>query len=473
METNVDTLSLSRETPVKRKYDGTCDDESEDGRERHQPASWAPGEDSRSYSATPAPATGEPPATTRQDLGMAHPCDEPPSSTLENEADVSDGPGNKSDVGLCVDNGAKVASASAVGSESKQQQGQANGSKTSGGRKGKGKQRGNSSRTVQPRGGGEQGVGSSMEVPGGREAPEKGRVGSTEYVKITQYSTEREVIAEVEECEPVTISKGDKASQVQLSNDKLTMKSQKGYRMARATHGVREGCWYFEITIEHLGETGHARCGWCTSKADIQAPVGSDQYGFAYRDLEGAKVHKGIREAYSDEYTEGDVLGFYIYLPAFDKPEVPGTKPELFLYKGSTYKVEQPEKAPEPLLGSMVAFSKNGKMLGVAFRDIIEGTYFPAASLYTQPNPAKLAEVRFNFGPDFIHPPVAIKEGLPVPKPISEIASPPQIPPTNNVCATAAQSDWSDEKPTTIVETEEGEKKAESIQLYASTQPNV
>eukprot|EP00959_Pyramimonas_sp_CCMP1952_P024094 505462-Pyramimonas_sp.AAC.1 len=39
---------------------------------------------------------------------------------------------------------------------------------------------------------------------------------------------------------------------------------------ARATHGVQDGCWYFELTIEHLGETGHARCGWCTSKADIQ-----------------------------------------------------------------------------------------------------------------------------------------------------------------------------------------------------------
>eukprot|EP00976_Prorocentrum_cordatum_P067580 1178805-Prorocentrum_minimum.AAC.4 len=99
---------------------------------------------------------------------------------------------------------------------------------------------------------------------------------------------------------------------------------------ARATHGVQDGCWYFELTIEHLGETGHARCGWCTSKADIQAPVGADQYGFAYRDMEGTKVHKGMREAYGDEYAEGDVIGFYIYLPAVDKPKTSETdKPEL------------------------------------------------------------------------------------------------------------------------------------------------
>lgn len=197
---------------------------------------------------------------------------------------------------------------------------------------------------------------------------------------------------------------------------------------ARATHGVREGCWYFEITIEHLGETGHARCGWCTSKADIQAPVGSDQYGFAYRDLEGTKVHKGMREAYGEGYNEGDVLGFYIYLPPFDKPEIQGSKPELFLYKGSTYKMEQPEKVPEPLYGSMVAFSKNGKMQGIAYNDITEGTYFPAASLYTQPNPARLAEVRFNFGPSFVHPPGALKEGIPFPRPMSAMALPSPSP---------------------------------------------
>ena len=83
-----------------------------------------------------------------------------------------------------------------------------------------------------------------------------------------------------------------------------------------------------------------------------------------------------------------------------------------FLYKGSTYKMEQPEKVPEPLYGSMVAFSKNGKMQGIAYNDITEGTYFPAASLYTQPNPARLAEVRFNFGPSFVHPPVRLL-GLP------------------------------------------------------------
>jgi hypothetical protein len=54
-------------------------------------------------------------------------------------------------------------------------------------------------------------------------------------------------------------------------------------------------------------------------------------------------------------------------------------------------------------------FQNVSKMFqGAAFADVTAGTYFPAASLYTQPNPTRLAEVRFNFGPSFVHPPVSL-----------------------------------------------------------------
>jgi hypothetical protein len=36
--------------------------------------------------------------------------------------------------------------------------------------------------------------------------------------------------------------------------------------------------------------TGHCRLGWATSKAELQAPVGFDAFGFSYRDAEGSKV---------------------------------------------------------------------------------------------------------------------------------------------------------------------------------------
>lgn len=86
--------------------------------------------------------------------------------------------------------------------------------------------------------------------------------------------------------------------------------------MVRATRGVAEGEWFFEIKITHLGPTGHCRLGWATENGDLQAPVGYDGFSYGYRDLEGSKVHRALRERYGEEgYGEGDVIGFYISLP--------------------------------------------------------------------------------------------------------------------------------------------------------------
>lgn len=122
----------------------------------------------------------------------------------------------------------------------------------------------------------------------------------------------------------------------------------------RATHGAHEGTWYYEVTIEDLGEkgasTGATRIGcaqrnsaaspaacpcsafphrrtaqyrvagpapawegvavsvgagralssaalglapcrrWATARAELQAPVGYDTWGYSYRSKEGSKV---------------------------------------------------------------------------------------------------------------------------------------------------------------------------------------
>ena len=47
----------------------------------------------------------------------------------------------------------------------------------------------------------------------------------------------------------------------------------------------------------------------------LQAPVGYDEHSFGYRDLEGSKVHKALREEYGRAYKEGDVIGCYIHMP--------------------------------------------------------------------------------------------------------------------------------------------------------------
>ncbi|KAE8674948.1 Protein TRAUCO [Hibiscus syriacus] len=114
----------------------------------------------------------------------------------------------------------------------------------------------------------------------------------------------------------IRLSKVYKAEKVELTEDRMSAGSTKGYRMVIATREVEKGAWYFEIKVAKLGETGHSRLGWSTDKGDLQAPVGYDGNSFGYRDIDGSKVHKALREKYGEEgYKEGDVIGFYINLP--------------------------------------------------------------------------------------------------------------------------------------------------------------
>lgn len=40
------------------------------------------------------------------------------------------------------------------------------------------------------------------------------------------------------------------------------MVGEKGYSMVRASHGVRKGAWYFEITVDEMPPDTAARLGW-------------------------------------------------------------------------------------------------------------------------------------------------------------------------------------------------------------------
>ncbi|CAI5474571.1 unnamed protein product [Closterium sp. Yama58-4] len=98
---------------------------------------------------------------------------------------------------------------------------------------------------------------------------------------------------------PVVLSRVFRAAQIQLSEDRLSATSSKGYRTVLATRGVLEGAWYFEIHMLHLGSTGHTRIGWATQRADMQTPVGFDTWGFGFRDVDGSVVHQAVRRAYA------------------------------------------------------------------------------------------------------------------------------------------------------------------------------
>ncbi|CAK8576936.1 unnamed protein product [Lathyrus sativus] len=218
----------------------------------------------------------------------------------------------------------------------------------------------------------------------------------------------------------ICLSKIYKAEKVELSEDRLSAGSTKGYRMVKATRGVVEGAWYFEIKLVRLGETGHTRLGWAMEKGDLQAPVGYDGNSFGYRDIDGSKIHKALREKYGDEgYEEGDVIGFYINLPDGDK-YAPKNK-QLVWYKGQRYAFAQDAKEDPPKVvpGSEMSFFKNGVCQGVAFKDLYGGRYYPAASMYTLPNEPNCT-VKFNFGPDFEFFPENFNE-RPIPKPMIEV----------------------------------------------------
>lgn len=95
-----------------------------------------------------------------------------------------------------------------------------------------------------------------------------------------------------------------------------------------------------------MGETGHTRLGWSTEKGDLQAPVGYDGNSFGYRDIDGSKVHKALREKYGEEgYKEGDVIGFYINLP--EGGQYAPKPPHFVWYKGQRY-VCAPDSKEDP-----------------------------------------------------------------------------------------------------------------------------
>lgn len=225
----------------------------------------------------------------------------------------------------------------------------------------------------------------------------------------------RQRTAEDDAQDQVLLSRVEKAAPLQLSSDRLSVTGEKGFKTARATHGYHAGTYYCEVTVQQLGKSGHCRIGWTTRKSELNAPVGYDQYGLGYRDVDGSKVHKALREDYGASFGENDVIGLFIHLPAGGRPLELRTA-ELLRYKGHLYHKAEDEPEPKTLAGSVVGFSKNGVWQGVAFRDFLEGTYYPSVGLYSLPGDS--ATVRFNFGPQFQHQPPVV-EGCPAAEPVS------------------------------------------------------
>jgi Set1/Ash2 histone methyltransferase complex subunit ASH2 len=114
----------------------------------------------------------------------------------------------------------------------------------------------------------------------------------------------------------VLLAMHDRAPQLRISEDRQSVTGDKGYTSIRATHGVRYGSWYYEVTVKEMSGNSAARLGWSQSLGNLQAPIGYDKFSYSWRSRKGTKFNSSIGKTYSkDGYAANDILGFYIHLP--------------------------------------------------------------------------------------------------------------------------------------------------------------
>uniref|UniRef100_A0A8C7MJC2 Ash2 like, histone lysine methyltransferase complex subunit n=1 Tax=Oncorhynchus kisutch TaxID=8019 RepID=A0A8C7MJC2_ONCKI len=212
--------------------------------------------------------------------------------------------------------------------------------------------------------------------------------------------------------ERVLLALHDRAPQLKISDDRLTVTGEKGYSMVRASHGVRKGSWYFEVSIDEMPPDTAARLGWSQPLGNLQAPLGYDKFSYSWRSKKGTRFHQSVGKHYSSGYGQGDTLGFFIELPDGTETAkaLPDTYKDKALIKFKSYLyfeekdyVDKAEKSLKTVTPSRMLFYKNGVNLGLAYENLFEGLYFPAISLY------RGCTVSINFGPLFKHPPKDIK----------------------------------------------------------------
>jgi len=191
---------------------------------------------------------------------------------------------------------------------------------------------------------------------------------------------------------------------------------------------------------------GHLRIGWSMRTGELQAPVGYDQWSYAYRDISGSRIHNSQREDKwgGESFGPGDIIGFAISLvDESNNNDDGGGGGGADAANGNhggggganassstTNTNTKSSKAMQPRPTNHIRFFKNGEAQGqiiisrgvrtggAAFDNIEKGTYYPAISPYMG------GVARMNFGPHFVYPPRGLPSGMKV-KPLSEVCSSP------------------------------------------------
>ncbi|CAA19468.1 B30.2/SPRY domain-containing protein [Caenorhabditis elegans] len=209
----------------------------------------------------------------------------------------------------------------------------------------------------------------------------------------------------------VNVSSNDRAFQLSINGNSIT--GFEGYSMARASHGVSKGTWYFEVNFDDQPDDSHIRIGWSQSYASLQACVGYNKFSYGWRSKHGTKFHEAKGKKYHfGGFKQGDVLGCLIHLPVDKKLQIPANLPsEKYLpvsHKGfnlisfkANYFFEVQEESADiaktlvEMPGSYIEFFHNGKSCGKAYENIYAGAYYPSISIF------KSATATMNLGPKF------------------------------------------------------------------------
>ncbi|KAL3104448.1 hypothetical protein niasHT_025951 [Heterodera trifolii] len=220
----------------------------------------------------------------------------------------------------------------------------------------------------------------------------------------------------------VTLSPNDRAHQLIVESDNLTVTGFEGHSVVRATHSVSHGSWFYEMLFLAQPSYSHVRVGWAQANAILQASLGYGKFGYSWRSKRGTVFHDAYgKHFHGRDFRQGDVIGCLIVLPSPEEIAAQGFAPsdvmpasrkdcDLIKFKQTYFfeEKDEPQQAQQrlkPLQGSKIEFFLNGESVGVAYEDIFFGHYFPAISLFQS------ARVRFNFGPKFRHAPPAIRKG--------------------------------------------------------------
>lgn len=181
----------------------------------------------------------------------------------------------------------------------------------------------------------------------------------------------------------------------------------KGFRSIRASHGVFQGCWYFEVTVLPYEGDGAVRLGWSSRRSPIGVPVGFDDNGFGIRDRSGEFFHNSFLTDYASGFEAGDVIGCCLRLPPSLSRKAMARIAEDSVRILNRKHGDWTGPSPLPICdlgyfeGGMVEFYKNGTSLGIPLEfqkanspaRIAVYEYFPTISLF------KNAQVRVSFGP--------------------------------------------------------------------------